>query len=689
MDDNMPFEQAVGKGHHFLTRDNFFLAKQYFESALRLREAPEIRDAIALCDRGLITLKRKDTLKKGRRLEQKGKWDEALLCFKQASDWEEEGWVTDKISALQQKMTLSAVTEQMRKVADSDDLELKLATYNRALALDPSVTMINGKAACLLHLQRPDEVVALYDIHPPTDDRGCYLLGLALAHQGRLGEAVLWWERVTVHVAEILEQWRGWVPFVYRALHAVPPGPPHIAVYRWLRRLQADRFQADLTPYEPFFHAQALAAWWQGGLPDEHRDLLHPWPPTLTRTGLGRHAQLYFQLAQRDVNCLETAISLWLTAVYQDALLDSLAAHVLFATPVDRQELRDRLLLALERVLDAHERAGGLPSGIRVLWRVEKRSIEALSRLAPTGERPELFPCTAGLADRLGLSTRIWALLQRPDVAREAGEEWFQVLLAAFSPFRLSLVWLEQGEEEKALAHLATLHRAEQKGLCDAVQAVTATYCRQRIHWALAIKAIRKGDKGVRKWLTIALPLVHAYPVYAEELIPLAYEDLEPHALMELGEIMERLVPRVCSRPFREATAHLLGIKALQLVHNASNYRSVEALLERADTICRDTEMVKTARENLKKKVAFDQLDAAFRKRNTARAAQVVQEANDPEVKAAFFETMEMVADAIGGWEEKDRLVPLRELCTHCREVDPDHAVTRRIERKLQLLQEE
>lgn len=676
MNETASFAQAVDRGNRFLARENFLLAKQAFEEACRIRVAPELQEPMAACDRGLLALKRKEAIKKGRRLEQKGKWAEALVCFEQAAAWEGEAWLTERVALLQQKCTLATVTEQVRSVTGSVDLEAQLAVYAQVVALDPQPPAINQQAICLLQLRRPEAVVALYACHPPVHDLARYLLGLAHAHLASFGEAVTWWAQVTEPLTEWQAQWRGWIPLVYRALREEPPGPSAVAVYRFICRLQAAGARhADLRPYEAFFHLQALAAWWRCGVPDGDADLLESWPDTLSPAWLGQYARIYFKLAQRDARYLETAISLWLTAIYQDGLLDALAAHALFATPIDRQTLRSRLLQAMEQVLAMHERAGALSPGIHAWWRVETRSIMGCARLAGLGGQPEIFPCTLGFADRFGGSAAILALLQQHRTALDDGGEWFLELLAAFSPFRSAVLGVERGDLEKALTAIPVTARDE-----------LADYCRQRVHWAMAVKTLTAGRKGARKGFLAALPLVQKYPAYAEALVPLAFADLETPVLQELGEVMELLVPHGVSPKFREATAHLIGIKAEQLLYGRPNFRTVGALLDRADQIHMGTEMVKAARATLYQEMAFEQFFAAMRKRNVTRAAQIVQDTDLPELTSHFFEGMERICQAASGWKLEEQIVSLREFEAACRLVDPRHPVTKAVGQQLAAL---
>lgn len=674
MDDTTQFTQAVDKGRLFLARENFILAKQFFESALRMREDPQIQAAITQCERGLIGIKRKEAIKKGRRLEQKNKFGEALSCFEQANTWEEEPWLTDKITLLRQKQTLVEMTNQLRASEQSNDLETKLAAYDQALALGPNTSTINGKAAVLLQAHTPAEVIVLYTTHPPSNDYGRYLLGLAHAQQHCFGAAMSWWEQITDIHPPWLEQWRGLIPFAYRELLNLPAGSHHMATCRLIDRLHTPQSQPDLTRYAEFFKIKAMETWWHAGMPDQHEAWLQPDPRTIP--WLGCYAQIYFKLAHQDVRHLEIAIPLWLTAIYQDSLLENLAVHQLQATPIHTQELRNRLQDAMERLISSCERTDTLPPGIRALWQIEKKSIAALTRFPPAPESFTIFPCTPDFANRFGLATQIQEILRQHRTLMNDEGDWFQELSASFSPAGPALLWLERGDETRALALIPPTAKDEQ-----------ANYCRWRVAWATAVKILKEGKKGARKWLMIARPLLQTSPVYQETLIQLAFTNLEANAIIELEEIMTLLVENIPSAKFREATAHLIGIKVLQLMHTKQTPRNLETLLNQADKLHPNTGMVKNARAYLHKKVTYDQLDAALHKQNLTKAVQIASQTDDQKIRNHFFGAMEAFAASIMDWEKSEQVALYREFYTHCRNLDPNHPVTLSIGKQLEQLQ--
>ena len=682
MDDRTLFEQAADKGNTFLASNNFSLAKQAFVTALRVRDDPILRGKVVQCDQGIAQQKKKEAIKKGRRLEKKGKWAEALLCFEQAATWEKEAWISDRIAALRQKATLSSVVEEVHQAEQSDDLESKIAAYDRILTLRPDPITVNRKAACLFQQHRHVETVTLYATHPPNGDRGYYLAGLAYAYQERYGEAWGWWGQVMSGHDLLRKQQSALLPFVYRELRDMPPGPQHVAVYRILHRLQTAWPDPSLAPYEAFFKARTMDVWWVEGHHDELLEHLQPLPETFTLPWLGWYARLFFKLAWKDVRHLETAIPLWLTAIYQDALLTTLSTQQVLGTEIDLQALRMRLMQAMERLLSSHERNGVLPDGIRALWRWEKRSIEALAPLPTHKHRPEPFPCTPGFANRFGLAVRVFDFLQECPIFRDTNhDEALQELLAGFSPSGPALAWLERGEEEKALAHLATNTRDE-----------LSEYCRQRVNWTTAIKTLKNGGKPVKKQLMGALPLIRAYPAHAEELVQLAFDDLKTDALIELEEVMEILIEQIESPEFREATAYLMGIKALRLLHTMRkskhrNYQGVIKLLERAEAIHGDAEAVKTAREQYQKITLVDRFETAIHKQNVARATQVVQESGDPDMEELFFTAMQSWSQQMANWNLTNRLATLREIYSGCLRLDQHHPVTQSLGIELENLE--
>lgn len=667
MDDAANFEAFKIKGERFFSRKNFPLAKQAFDSALKIREEAGLREKAGVCVQEILRQKRQDAIKKGRRLEKKKKFAEALLCFEEAAKGEEEAWLTDKIADLRNKATFSSVTDTVRQVEQSDDLETRLAAYDQALALHPDSLTVDRKAECLLRLQRDAEVLSLYDGHAPAGQRGHYLKGLALARQGRYGEMVVEWESVETDHEPFWQQWLGLVPFVYQELRDVPPGSIHVSAWRIQHRLRQRQPDAPSTPYERWFKQQTMMVCWNETRYEELLDLLLPFPETLTLSSLGWYGRLFFKRAEHDANHCLAAIPLWLTAVHQDPLLANLAVHQVMATPVDLPSLRDRLVQAMARVIDDHGRKGTLPDGVMASWEWEKQAVESLAHW-PVGEnRPELFPCTPGFAARFGLSSAVLEFLQENRHPQDEGDERFQELRASFSPAGPSLVLLAQGEEDKALALLPP--PSGRDGLGD--------YCRHRVNWALALKKMQSGEKHARKRFMAALPLVQAYPAHGDALIAMAYEDLHAHVITELAEVMEVLSPHITSRRFREAAAHAMGNKAQQLLQNRKrNVQTIEGLLDRADAIHANNEMVKSAREDLHRATTFDQVSKALQKHSMDRAAHIALASDDPEIKRMFFKAMGSWTQQVLGLEPEARLAELRIFHRSCLILDPGHPVT-------------
>lgn len=170
------FAQAVRDGERFLARNNFLLARRAFETALAIQETPELLERQALCV--------KEIIKQGRKLEQKGRWLEALRHFERVEG--EQEWLTSRIQALRQKVNGSAAQETLDSAEQNPDLETRVGVYDQIifqylLSDDIKNNINNKKIFCLLQLGRYDQVLTFYAHHPPLEDRSYYYRGFAYA----------------------------------------------------------------------------------------------------------------------------------------------------------------------------------------------------------------------------------------------------------------------------------------------------------------------------------------------------------------------------------------------------------------------------------------------------------------------------------------------------------------------------
>lgn len=676
MENNTLFEQAVRNGTRFLNRNNFLLAKKAFEAALLIQTTPELLEKVELCIREVARKERKEAIKRGRKLEQKGQWTDALLCFEKAIG--EEAWIATRILELQKKIELAAITKKVSMAEQGHDLEARITAYNQALALhtiadDFAQEIRIKKIYCLLRLGRYAEVTVLYAAHPPVNDRCHYYAGLAYAKVGQYCTALAQWTKIKTKEPLFVQQCLNLIPFVYRELRAVPAEQAHVSAYHNIHHLLGKMPTPDWQPYAKSLQRLAQAFLWQEEKFSELLDLLPPLSENLSISLLGVYARLYFKLAEQDASFLEKAIPLWLTAIHSESLLNSLYARQQ-SPEMDVLELRDRLWQQLEQLI---AQKSDLPPAVSVFWQTEKRMIKSLAVLPRLEEgRPEIFPCTPEFAVLYQQSAKVLTFLQKHRGSLDDGKESFQELRAYFSPWGPSLIQMGQGKEATALA---TIPATDRESLAD--------YCRQRIHWHCGIANLLRGEKQARKHLMSALPLIRTYHSYTDELMRLAFADLDMVACVELAEVLELLYPQVKEKRFCEATAHVMGLKATYLLNKTQNNTAAMKILNKAMAIYPDSVMVKTVMEQVQRQMIFDQMANALRKNNLGRAVQILQDNPDPESKEYFFTTISQWSEDIVTWEAEEQHKALHNFYDHCLHLDPNHPVTQTMGQKIQQLE--
>ena len=684
------FEQAIRDGERFLAKNNFLLAKKAFATALSMQTTPELLAKVDLCVGEIARQERKLAIKQGRKLEQKGRWAEALLSFTKAQG--EEEWINTRIAELQEKIAMAAITSKIAIAEQGSDLEARIAAYTQALALPTAAEHISQeirskKAYCLLKLHRYNETIDLYVAHPPNSESCHYYAGLAYAKLGQYCAALAQWTEVMHKDSQFEQQRLALIPFVYRELYNIAAAQVHLSAYNNIQRILeiAAKSSAAKSAWQQYVEPLRYLAQtflWQEERLSELFNLLPPLAKTPSVPLLGLHARVTFKLAHQDSRFLENAIPLWLTAIHSQPLLDNLHARQQtskMGTEMDPEmdpemgmiALRDRLWQQLEQLV---ARQDNLPPAIGAFWQVEQRIIRLLAALPRLEEQPSIFPCTPGFAIMSQQSAQILAFLQQHQDSLDDGGEEFHELCAYFSPWGLSLLKMDQGYT--AASTLATITASDHGAL--------AKYCRQRIHWYFGIKSLLSAKKPAKKHLLSALPLIKTYNLYTDELIRLAFANLRVEACVELAEVMELLHPQVQDERFREATAHVMGIKAAHLLNKIQNHAAATKLLHKAMAIYPNSVMAKTVMEQAQSHFILDQLENALRKNNLDKAVHILQNSSDPEAMEYFFATMQQWSDDVSTWKTDEQQRTLQELYEHCCCLEQDHPVTKAIGQKIQ-----
>jgi len=675
-----PFlEQALQSGERFFQRRNFPLAKRDLEAALRLgpseAQAREIARKLDLCVREIAVLEGREAIKRGRKLEKKGRVREALQQFEKALATEHEGWIEGRIAALRAELSRAEAANLLETVAEDEDPQVRLAAYDKALAVSHDPALAQKKADCLVELGRFDEAIALYAAEPPASDLSRYRQGYALAAVGRYLDALAAWQRVETAPEGLEEQVEQLLPLACREAERIGRPDPYRVIAGMARRIDPAEKSARFKACEEQAACKQLRALWEQAQYEEMAALLPPLGRPPDRATLALHAKVGLKLAEGDPAHLESAIGLWLTAVYDDGLLDALAVHEVSPTTIDRTALRARLEERLGEVVRRHAKEGRIERRLEGIWRVETRIVRQLSKLPLEGTPPPVYPCTPGFAIGYGLARDIFAFLSsqnRP--APETGVD-LRELRAYFSAAGPAMMWMEAGEHERALAAIP-------RGAEDDL----VRYCRNRIALACGVAKARRGEQQIKRHFLDALPLLEAEPERLQEIIDLAYAD-EPSAFFEgLAEAMEALCGRIDTPKFREATAHVMAIKAVALLNRGSNPAVVEKLLERALAIFPDSELAGTNLHAIEERRLGKDIEKAFKRQNPLRAAKLVLLSDDPHNREYFFETMELWYRDIQASDSTMKRGGLIEIHESCRLVDATHPLTLRIEDDLEEL---
>jgi tetratricopeptide (TPR) repeat protein len=678
MSTDITYREAGQKAERFFAKSNFPLAKKEFEKALQLQPSAELQEKIRLCSQEIDLQKRKDTIKRGRRLESRGQYRNALKCFEQAVALREEDWLVEKIGKLQEKLRLTEVPSQSETAAAYGDSEAIRTDDTNALSVSALPEQVTGQAASLVRTGSYQQAIDLLTQHPPANDAARYYFGYAFASTGQFVKALEQWNAME-DVSKDSQLWQHYetlLPFVCRELHTDGDVQGYAIAYQSVQKLVQAGCSPQLADDASYVQYNYIEALWNEARYTELVPLLPSLPDPITLPLLGLYARVYYKLAEQDPQYLEMAITFWLTAIYNDRLLQSLSTYEMENERLNLHAVRETLLRDLETLMHQYDYQAKLPDSTRLYWQLEKRLIHELAMLPLDHSAFDIFPCTPAFADKFGLSEAISTLLNTRKALPDETDETFFEVGAYYSKAGRSLMLIEQGEAEQALAVLP-------KNASDDV----STYCRQRVLFHYGLSNAREGAKQTKKYFLEALPLLKQYAHYGDELAELVLTDLEPKVYAGLADAMEALSKHIATPKFLEATAYAMSIQAMHLRTLGVSTAKAGKLLDRALAIYPESQLAKTSWQEMHRATHFDQINKAFKRQNLPRAVNVVHQAGDPELIDYFFEAIEIFHAQVQEWDQPSKLSALREFHTYCAQVDRDHPLTLEMGSELGLLE--
>ncbi|NEX22980.1 hypothetical protein G3480_22210 [Thiorhodococcus mannitoliphagus] len=671
-----PLELALERGEKFFQKGNFPLAQRELEAALGLgvseAQAREISDKLEVCAREVALLEGREAIKRARKLEKKGQYRDALEQFEKALVIEHEDWIEERIAALRLALSQAEAADLLDAVAEDEDPQVRLAAYDKALTTGADPAVAEQRANCLVELERFDEAIAQYAAAPLSSDLSRYRQGYACAAVGRYLDALAAWRGIEAGSQGLAGQVEQLLPFACReaerSASCATRADGYAIITEMAHRIDPAEKSARLEAWEAHATCSQLDALWE----EERFDEMVPLLPSLgqppDRAALAMHAKVSFKRAERDAEHLESAVGLWLTAVYDDDLLDALTVHGAASAPLDRQAVRDRLVERLGALVAGHAKQGRLSPRVQGIWRMDERIIRQLSGLPVQGVPPACYPCTPGFALHHGLADAIFAFLDaQPSPPPDSGIDLLE-LRACFGATGEAMMWMEAGEEERALA---AIPRDIDNDL--------VRYCRERIALACGMAKARRGEPQIKRYFLDALPLLQAEPKRAQEILGLAYAD-KPSAFFEgLADALEALCGRLDHPDLPQAAAHAMGIKAVAMLNRGINPAIAQKLLERALEIFPESELAGSTLDALEERRIGKDIEKAFKRQNSLRAAKLVLTSNDPGNRDFFFENMELWYHQAQQMERPMRAALLAEVHESCRLVDVSHSLTRKV----------
>ncbi|MBT8419696.1 MAG: hypothetical protein KJO08_02420 [Gammaproteobacteria bacterium] len=714
MDKTNQLQAFLSRGERLFAKKSYIAAKKEFDHALHIAPDKDTQEKRRLCEEQIRLDQRKEQIKKARKLEKKGDIPGALNGFSAAlaatgSTIQAEPWLQDKIAQLRHRLEIGQMTSAVEKADDEKDPSIRLALYDIALAQGADPAILEKKAGCLVEMDRYEEAVVLYANEAttsqsiPQSDQGRYDFGFALIACDRYLDGVAQWEPLLSDYPILFPQIITLLPYLTRELaehgrgYALPRRILAIIAGTDSRKTSPAATQDPqlIDQYARYFDYCYLKELWYAG---EHSAIpaLLPSPPR--RRDVSLLAKLYLSLSADNVEYLSIAITYWLTVIHDRDTLRSLHVHqdtpnVSSNAPSD-EILRDSLLALLDKQVAAHARSDQLSPSLSAHWQNERRQIARLAALSIEPEEEaasseggmashgsssnedlidgdrNYFPCTPAFAEEFGISDKILRLLREKKSDFDLDEQDWLELYAGYLPLGQYMSWIDPGNEEKIFSALP-----------GKAQDQETEYLRQRIAFRCGIGRVLAGGRYSRKYFQAAIPLLTKNPHLRQELIYLVYaETTSEKVISALSDAMEFLARRLDDSRFLEATAHCIGLDVENLMHQGVVTGTLEKRLDAGLAICPDCPQIQTTLSNVRREQNFRQLDKAMRAMNLGKAARIVVEAEDEEIKELFFDAMENAYDSLmGGGNQEIVSLGLRNLYEACCTADEEHWLTEQL----------
>jgi len=704
------YEQAAAKGEQFFNKKNYQLAKRHFDTMLRLNSSlghdKVFSEKLALCKQQEALRLRKETIKKGRNYEHKDKLSLALECFEKAFAIGQEDWLQTKVDQLKEKIAHAQAEQLVSEAENSNDPETQLQYCKKALAVDADNSAVEKQMAqCYVKLQRYNEAQVLFQniIEKNTlSSVDAYYFGYAYLQTGDLIAALLQWatiERTHSQADTVYQQFKLLLPFAIRELKKNPPDSTNtIEILYTFVCLFEDNDKTDSQEKDDL-KSLMIEQLWKSAQYLKIHELITPLPAEISLAQLELYSKLYFKLAAEteDLYYLEQAINFWLSAIYNEKLLYSLAAVQNGGDGLELFAVQEQLLAKLETLIKTIADKKNSSEEINTLWKTQRDSVLLLSKLQNKSKsfkkklKIEFYPCTPVFAKRFVQNHDIYELLlanRRYLMGKhnQFSEDQYYECCCYFSPladYMLSII------NHKELQALKSLSRMPHSTLIDKE---LLAYCQQKIAFEYAFRILSQeadSKTGIRvdHYFIQALALIKKYPEYAEQLAKFALSSSNPLDRYEdIANIMEHLSKHIKQKSFAQATAYAITMKAMHMNHQHISPKVIERLLFKALELDPHSYLVHEGIKENQQQIFYGQFSQAIEKANVSQAANIVIESELQELKEDFFYSVQMMAlsVAMDADNKAEELMIINNFYIQCCRVDRNHPVTIEIGEKLE-----
>ena len=698
-------EAVLARAEELAGRGNYQAAVKEFEKAFKALKRQDIQDSIKTCRRELERLRRKDLIKRGKRHVGKKNYGKALQCFEEAHAISDDDWLTERINGLKELLNHRDAFQAAVAAEAAGQFDKAADLYGQASGRGVKEEITIRRACCLARAGREhDAGGVLKDLpsiaHEPErwpaeiirDQKLVYDYGFTMARIGRYYDCLKAWDSIESDDSVFLEQRERARNRLQANLYqrlgdskslSSSDGLGDSAV--WAAILEEGRYLRETAGWDEgedlisFCRLMQIETLWKRDEQESIKKLLLPYPEQTSSPVLALYAKVFFKLADLSEQNLSGLQLFWLSAMY-----DHEVSLIFSPIPEERGEPRKALIEEAEGLVKKYVTAGSLAAK-RILscWEVERKLVEDLHALVYSCRKVSGPVCTPTFAHTFGQAKAVLKLIKE---SRDcfSDEESYLHTGSYYSAAGNSLLYLAGGEYDNAME---ALPRAQDRGSSEYRE--FEDYGIGRIKFSYGIHLLETGKENPEHHFKTLSLFFQKYPKYEHELISMAANSEDMDELKSYEKILHDMHSKNQTALIAEALSLVISRRAI-LTYNDDqiNVRALQRSMIHALDLAPENKVARSALDDTSCTRELEELHEALNGHKMSRVVRIADGTEHPEVREAFFDSMNAIFHQIGDVvEDKEQtLFILNDIYKWCARVDESHPLLAEVYGRIETL---